>query len=301
MTRQVNLDTALLRTLLAIADLGSFSQAAAALGRTQSAISLQVKRLEELTGTRIFARNGRNPVLTPAGEVLVSYARRMLALNDEALDAMRSSAIGGKVRFGTSQDFSETWLPTILQGFVAANPGIEIEVRVDSGIEVVNAVEAGELDIALALGLGELPSAEVLGQVPLVWIGRSGFRPVARQPLPLVLFPAPCRFRHRALILLDRHRIGWRIALTSPSLSGLWSAVTAGLGITVRTPEGIPAGLTVLDRCAALPPLGSVDVALHTRGGFLSPAAETLQAMMRQSLAGRLAQLHLRYDAAVSA
>jgi DNA-binding transcriptional LysR family regulator len=293
-----NFDMDVLRSLAALADHGTLAQAAARVGRTQAALSLQMRRLEGQAGEAIFRRDSRRLELTEAGEVLLSYARRILALNDEAQQAMRRSVVSGEVRFGASQDFGEAWLPPVLAQFRKAHPSVGLEVRVDGGTKLVASVEAGELDVALALGLGDRPNAICIGQLPLVWIAHRDFSWDRASALPLALFTSPCRFRSKGIAELDAAAIPWSIALTSPSLYGVWAAVNAGLGVTVRTPEGLLPELEVVDRRLGLPNLGSVDVSLYIAKGARAKAVLSLVELLRSRIAQRILELEARTPAA---
>lgn len=287
-----NLDMDVLRSVVALDEHGTLAQAGERVGRTQAALSLQMRRLEETVGEALFNRDARRLEFTEAGRVLVGYARRILVLNDEAQQAVRATRLSGELRFGASQDFGEAWLPPVLAQFRKAHPSVGIEIRVDGGTRLVGAVDAGEIDMALALGLGERTDAATIGHLPLVWVAHRDFRWVAGQPLPLALFTAPCRFRNKGLAALDAAGIPWKIALTSPGLHGVWAAVNAGLGVTVRTPEGLLPGLEVADRRLGLPDLGNVDVSLHVgRGRLASPAVASLAALLRDRLAKRILEL----------
>lgn len=289
-----NFDMDVLRSMVAFADHGTLGLAAARVGRTQAALSLQMRKLEEQAGEPIFERASRKLVLTEAGEVLLSYARRILALNDEAQQAIRQSKVAGELSFGASQDFGESWLPPVLAQFSKAHPSVALEVRVDGGTRLVAAVEAGEVDVALALGLGERANAICIGHLPLVWIAHRDFEWDGVGRLPLALFTSPCRFRTKAIAELDGAGINWNIALTSPSLYGVWAAVNAGLGVTVRTPEGLVPGLEVVDRKLGLPNLGSVDVSLYLARGARSRAVQSLVEMLRERLSERILDLEAR-------
>ena len=287
-----NLDMDVLRSLVAFTDHGTLAQAGDRVGRTQAALSLQMRRLEEQVGETLFSRDGRRLEFTEAGRVLVGYARRILALNDEAQQAVRATRLSGELRFGASQDFGETWLPPVLAQFRKAHPSVALEIRVDGGTRLVAAVDAGEIDMALALGLGERPDAITIGHLPLVWVAHRDFRWAPGEPLPLALFTAPCRFRNKGAAALDAAGIAWTVALTSPGLHGVWAAVNAGLGVTVRTPEGLLPELEVADRRLGLPDLGNVDVSLYVaRGRLASPAVASLAELLRERLAMRILQL----------
>lgn len=287
--RTFDLET--LRSLVALADLGSLALASGRIGRTQAALSLQMRRLEERAGQPLFCRDSRRLVLTEAGEVLLGYARRMLALNDEARQALGGTGVSGEVRFGSSQDFGEAWLPPVLAQFRKAFPAVRLEVRIDGGTRSVEAVEAGQLDVALALGLGDRGQCVRIGQLPLAWIAHESFAWDGRESLPLALFTAPCRFRNKGTAALDAAGIPWTIALTSPSLYGVWAAVKAGLGVTVRTPEGLQPGLQIVNGKFGLPDLGAVDVTLYFGPGPRNPAVESLAGLLRERLASRLGEL----------
>lgn len=289
-----NLDMDLLRSLAAFADHGTLAEAARRVGRTQAALSLQMRKLEAQAGEKVFEPASRKLVLTEAGEVLLSYARRILALNDEAQHAIRGSAVSGEITFGASQDFGESWLPPVLAQFSRANPSLGLEVRVDGGSKLVAAVDAGEVDVALALGLGERPNAICIGHLPLVWVAHRDFRWSSGNKLPLALFTSPCRFRTKGIAELDAAGIAWNIALTSPSLYGVWAAVNAGLGVTVRTPEGLLPELEVVDRKLGLPNLGNVDVSLYIAKGARSKALLNLVDLLRERLGQRILELEAR-------
>lgn len=295
------LDLETLRAYVAMADLGGLARAGQRTGRTEAAISLQMKRLEQRTGQPLFRRRGRCLVMTDAGVLLLGYARRMLALNDEAMQAMQGADVAGRVHFGCSQDFGEAWLPPVLAQFQRGMPALALEVRIDGGTRSVQAVEAGELDLALALGLGDRGHCRRVGELPLVWIAHRSFEWDRTSPLPLTVFTAPCRFRDKAAAALDAARIPWTVSLTSPSLYGVWTAVQAGLGVTIRTPEGLRPELEIVNDRLGLPDLGVVDVTLYLRPGPQSPAVRTFTDLLAERLGERIASLGaMRAHAAAS-
>src|SRR5262249_51516676 len=157
---------------------------------------------------------------TEAGETLLSYARRILALNDEAMTALRGRAVAGEVRFGMPGDFAETWLPEILGRFKRAHPAVRIEARLDPNRGPPDQLDRGELDLALVFGGEERAGSELLAELPTIWIG--GAEPASRpgEPVPLAVFDSPCVFRDPGIAALDRAGIAWRIAFTSPGLPG---------------------------------------------------------------------------------
>lgn len=292
-----NLDLDVLRTFVTGVDLGNFAKAAERLGRSQSAISLQLKKLEDRVGQTLFRKQGRHLALTEAGETMLGYARRMLDLNDEAVAALARPDLSGQVRVGMPQDFAESWLPGVLGRFARAHPRARVDARVDRNAALLAALDRGELDLALVWDDGLRPdqARDRLVDLPIQWIGMPGFVRVPDQPLPLALLDQPCLFRRRGLAALDKAGILWRVAFTSASPSGLWAAVAAGLGVTVRTAVGLPLGLSVLDgSTVALPFVGMVGLCLcrGQMGGTVS-AVTALERILRETIPvtapGRLA------------
>jgi DNA-binding transcriptional LysR family regulator len=280
----LNLDMDVLRTLVAAQQLGGFNRAANHVGRSQSAISQQIRKLEERVGQPLFRKQGRGLALTEAGEIVLAYAQRIVDLNDEAVAALRGFAINGVVRFGLPGDFSETWLPDALGMFKRAHPTVRVEATVDRNTSLVERLEKGQLDLAVLVSAEPRTDVEVLARLPMVWIGSVRSTEQESEPLPLAVFEPPCLFRAAAIGALDKAGLPWRIAFTSPSLSGLWAAIDAGLGITVRTTANVPARLAVLDERAKLPTLPSAYLCLSSAGRILSPAAARLRDILVETL-----------------
>jgi DNA-binding transcriptional LysR family regulator len=278
-----NLDLDTLRTLAVAADLGGYGQAAARLGRTPSAISLQMKRLQEDVGASLFRKEGRGVALTEAGEIVLRYGRRMLAMNDELLDTIRGASLAGNVRLGCSQDFAETVLPDVLSQFTKLYPLVQMEVRIEGNAALVEAVQKNQLDLALAVGQAEHPTAEILGELELVWIAGQEFTSRLDQPLPLVLLGPQCAYRREAIQRLDDAKLPWRIAAVSPSLAGLWATAIGGLGITARSSLGLPAKLVWDREMFDLPTLPAFPVTLHAQPDARSDGVERLREIIRQS------------------
>lgn len=280
----LNLDMDVLRTLVAAQQLGGFNRAANHVGRSQSAISQQIRKLEERVGQRLFRKQGRGLALTEAGEIVLAYARRILELNDEAVAALRGVAINGVVRFGLPGDFAETWLPEALGLFKRAHPTVRVEATVDRNTSLVDRLEKGQIDLAVLVSAEPRADSEVLATLPMVWIGSPRSAEQDTEPVPLAVFEPPCLFRAAAIGALDKAGTPWRIAFTSPSLSGLWAAIDAGLGITVRTAASVPRKLVGLDNRANLPNLPSVHLCLNSAGRTLSPAAARLREILLETL-----------------
>ena len=287
---RINLDMDVLRTLVTAQELGSFNRAADQIGRSQSAVSQQIRKLEEQVGEPLFRKQGRHLALTDAGELVLAYARRILDLNDEAIAALRGRAAEGEVRFGLPADFAETWLPKALGRFRRTHPAVRIEAVVDRNRRLLDRLDKGELDLVLSIGSGTRSDATVLASLYPVWIGPAASKPTwtLGEPIPLVMYEPPCFFRQRALAALDAAGLPWRIAFTSPSLHGLWAAVEAGLGVTLRTAVGLPASLRVLD--GELPQIAepALPVSLHNGGRALAPPLMSLQSAILATLQANL-------------
>lgn len=285
-----NLDMDALRTLIAADRLGSLNRAADRIGRSQSAVSQQMRKLETQIGQPLFRRQGRGVVPTDAGELMLSYARRILELNDEAVSAIRGSAIEGAVRFGLPGDFAESWLPVALGQFKRTHPGVRVDIAVDGNGALLERLDGGELDLVLAMGRGHRADAERLVTLPMVWIGPSGVdvRPRAGASLDLALYKPPCLFRKAGTEALDKAGIPWRLAYTTGSLQSLWAGVAGGLGITPRTMVGVPSALRRLGERDGLPPLPPVDVCLHGASGNAPSALASLKRVVIDNLTANL-------------
>jgi DNA-binding transcriptional LysR family regulator len=284
-----NLDIGVLRTLIAIDQYGSFARAAERIGRSESAVSLQLKRLEELIGVPLFHRVGRKMALTDAGQTLLSYARQLIEINDRALTVSSGREAEGVVRLGVPADFAETWLPPALARFARLHPGIRVETTVGRSPALMAALSDGGLDLAVSFAAGEASAARWSVTLPMTWIGPRGFKRAPGEPVRLAVFDPPCLFRSAATAALDADDIPWTIAFTSPSLAGLWAAVNAGLGVTVRTPAGLPPHLWTLRSPTPLPSLPNVTLALfNRREGDPSAAALRLSEVLSESIESTL-------------
>ncbi|WP_266156523.1 LysR substrate-binding domain-containing protein [Dyella silvatica] len=288
--RRVTFDLDVLRSFALGMELGSFAKAADRLGRSTSAVSAQLKKLEEQAGTPILRRLGRGMALTEAGEIMLTYARRLLELNDEAAAAIHGGELEGWIRLGMQEDFGEVLLPEVLGRFARAHPKVRIEARIARNTELLDRVSSGRLDLALAWDAGHgLPQVQHLGEVAMCWIGPAQsagqWQRDSGEPLPLVTLEAPCILRTAAIDALDRAGIPWRIAFTSASLAGIWAAVAAGLGVALRTPIGLPAHVRPLAPYEAeLPLMSTLGLHLHRAEAEPAAAIARLEEIMLQGL-----------------
>ena len=284
---RVNLDLDGLRSFVAGVELGNFSQGAARVGRSPSAVSARLRKLEAQVGQPLLRKVGRGLMLTEAGEAFFGYARRLLELNDEAVFAVRGVEIAGEVRLGLPQDFAERWLPEVLGRFARRHPYVRVEVRADRSSDLLRRVEADKLDVAVVWGEPEGPHAERLTELAVEWIGPAHGEPAWRtgEPLPLVAFEPPCGFRASGLAALDQAGVPWRLAFSSPSLAGVWAAVAAGLGVSMRTSAGLPDGVRVLERSElGLPALPRIGLSLTASQAEPTPAVALLTSIVRETL-----------------
>jgi len=288
--RFTNLDMDALRSFVTGMEAGSFARAADRLGRSTSAVSAQLKKLEDQAGVALVRRSGRGLMLTDGGEALLSYAHRLLDLNDEAVSAVRGVELEGWIRLGLQEDFGEAVLPRVLGRFARAHPKVRIEGRIARNGELLDKIASGHLDLALAWDGGDHPAiTERIAAIPLHWLGAAEGDPPWRlesgEPLPLAALEAPCLLRSIACEHLDRHGLSWRIAFVSPSLAGLWAATAAGLGIALRTPVGHPASVRILNAVEhGLPGMPSLRLLLHRAVQDLGPTGEHLATIITQAL-----------------
>lgn len=271
-----NLDTDLLRAFVAVADARSFTRAADALFRTQAAVSQQVKRLEDVVGTRVFERDTKGVRLTGDGAVLLAYARRMLTLNDEAMATMRHGAAPASVRIGTPDDYATMLLPEILARFAAAYPDIAVEVVCDNSPDLVAEIEKGRYDLALVTRHPDDAAGERVRREPVQWVAPPNGAVETLDPLPLALFPKGCVVRDLAVAALEGKGRAWRVAFTSKSVVAVHGAVLGGLGVTAMEACTVPPALRLLTPAEGFPDLGLVDIALHRAPGAASAPVRTL-------------------------
>ncbi|MEW6436377.1 MAG: LysR substrate-binding domain-containing protein [Pseudomonadota bacterium] len=260
-----NLSMDLLRTFLRVIDTHSFTRTAELIGRTQSAVTLQIQRLEEHVNAALFVRDARNLKLTPQGEMLAEYAQRILALNDEAVAAMRGLTVAGRVRLGAPHEYTASLLPDFLGKFAQSQPNVMLEVTSDLSKNLLERQQNGEFDLIIALHSDDGGSAggKRIFVEPLVWISSLDHACEAQNPVPLVLAPAPCIYRYRMLQTLKAQERPCRISYLSSSYNAIMAAVRAGLGVTAVARSTVPSYARLISEHQGLPALGQVDVRLH--------------------------------------
>jgi len=291
MTIPAALDPDLLRAFVLIAEGHSFTSAAAIVGRTQSAVSMQVKRLEDMLGHPVLARGkGGGIELTPHGQYLLGRAREMLALNDEIMSTFREPVIAGRVRLGTPDDYALSYLPPILKRFADSHPAVEVDVICAPSHELVGRLRAGELDLTLCSD-GNQPRdwpGIPLVRGPLVWVTSTRHSAHRQDPLRLALAQDHCSWRQAAITALERAGRPYRVAYTSGSQIGTHAPVLAGLAVSVSALSLLPEGIRPLRPDEGLPPLPEFGILLLKSGGR-KPVAEALAAHIEDSFRTEMA------------
>lgn len=268
-----NLPTDLLRTFIAVVELGGHSKAGALLGRSQPAISLQVRRLEELVRAPLLSQEGRTIQPTSAGEALLSYAREMIRINDEAVSYFHRSDKTGVLRIGLPTDYAVAFLQRAITNFSQVHPDVELEVHCDLSRELHQHLRADDLDVIIAM----MPNTRMpylsraWGEQP-IWAAAEGYSNVAHRPVPLGAHPEGCDYRARMIQALDAAERRWRIVYTGPGISGLQNAVLNGLCVTALTKATMLPGMRALDESEGFPPLEPLRVGLFYKHPRLSPA-----------------------------
>ncbi|MBY0334640.1 MAG: LysR family transcriptional regulator [Acetobacteraceae bacterium] len=283
-----DLDTALLRSFVTLANTGSFTRTAEMVGRTQPAVTLQIRRLEALLGQPLFARSHRNVAVTTAGEMLLPYARQVLELLDQAAERIAAPRQRGDLRFGSPEDFATFFLPDILARFMSSHPEVRLRTNCELTMHLVKGLRRGGYDlVVIKQELDALvPGARPIRRERLEWVAAAegGTPPARGAEVRLVLSPEPCVYRRRAIQALEAAGWRWSVVYTSPSLAGAAAAVRAGMGLTVLPRTLVPAGLAPLTGRTGLPALRETAICLLLRDKA-PPAAEVLARTIEQHLA----------------
>ncbi len=278
---QILLETDVLRTFLSIAETGSFSSAALSVGRTPSAVSMQMKKLEQQLQRDLFIRQGRGVVLSPDGEEMVSYARRILHINEEAVAHFTQPHLEGAVRIGTPDDFATRFLPVALGKFARAYPKVQVEVVCDLSVNLIPQVERGTMDMTLVSQTNTL--THVTRGIPiwresLVWAVHEDGQAATRRPLPLALSPRKCAWRASALRVLDETDIEYHIAYTSTHYAGQQAAIVADLALAPMPQSLVESPLRIVEDGEGLPALEDYEVRLLRAPGKKDSVLDTLAA-----------------------
>lgn len=277
------LESDLLRIFVAVAQAGNVTHAGERLGRTQSAVSMQVRRLEEAVGVSLFARGPRGVALTAEGRRLLPYARRIVGLVDETTAAMRAAPLDGPVRVGIPEEYNQTVLPNALAAFAEIHPHIEVTVLCGYTAQQLAALDADELDLAILFDWCDGIAGEVLAIDPTVWVTSLAHGRHLERPAPVAVYWRSSWCRDFALRSLERHAIAYRIAYTCDTSGGLRSAVASGLAIAPLSRSNIPPGACELTVADGFPPIDSSRVVLKRNPRRGGPAIDGMADMIRKA------------------
>jgi DNA-binding transcriptional LysR family regulator len=284
-----NLDVDLLKTFAILAETGNFTRTAQQVGRTQSAVSMQVKRLEELVGKPLIARVGRSNTLTADGQMMLDYARRMIQLNDEAMTVFTKPEITGHVRFGTPDDYADRILPDVLARFARTNSKVQVDVNCQTSRAMVEMVKSGDLDLAMITCECDIGSTQVIRAERLLWVTSARHSVHRCEILPIALSQFGCAWRQMALDGLEIVGRPYRLAYASSNSVAIASAVTAGLAVAAIPEICMRPGMRVLTEADGFPPLGTFDIGLikssKTNAAIDSLARHITDAMCQLSTA----------------
>ena len=278
------LDTDQLRSFAAIVDTGSFTRAAERVNKTQSAVSMHIRRLEEQLGRPLFVKAGRGVRLTEEGEKLIEFARQMLQIEAAAFASVSRKALAGRIRFGIPDDYAENLLPEIVTRFTRRHPLVEISVVCDQSLVLRDRVAARELDVAVVTECSEV--AEIFREEPLHWITGANSRAHEQRPLPLALSSPSCSWRRTAMQTLDEAGIPWRQLMASANVAAIAPVVQAGLAVTILPPSAMRAGLRIVPDEEGLPALPRSRIGIFEGENLRSPEAKALAEEIRATLVG---------------
>lgn len=278
-------DLAALAVFVAVVEAGGFTAASQRLGRTQSAVSVRVQDLESQLGHKLLERSRRGVTPTAAGERLIGHARRLLAIEREALADLAGDAASGRLRIGIPDDYMDAYLRPLIARFAAENPKVELELHCDLSRRIEPALAAGEFDLAVVTQDPDRPVGEVLRREPMIWVAGRGHRPELQETLPLALFSQGCRARPRILSALQAAGREHRLVFSCSHTSGMLSAVEAGFCVTALTESAVPPSLRRLGGQEGLPTLPdlAVGLILGPRPGL---AARRFADALREEMAG---------------
>lgn len=282
----INVPTDLLRSFVTVVDLGSFTRAAEALGRTQPAVSLQIRRLEELLRAQLINTDGRQIRLTDAGIALGPYARQMLRLNDDIVSHYANESLSGWIRVGVPTDFSNTFLLGAITRFAAQNPEVRIEMESHLSKDLRHQLAADRLDLVVAIAPSQDEAFLVTSaHVTPIWAVAEGFRWEPRTALPLIRHPDPCEYAERMRNSLRTAQKDWKTVLVSGDVSGIQAAVIAGIGASALTHATLLPGMRIGTADEGFPPLSPLRIGLFYKHACLSKAGHGLAQWILEQIA----------------
>jgi DNA-binding transcriptional LysR family regulator len=282
MTALIDVDQ--LRTFIAIAESGSFTRAAEVVNKTQSAVSMQMKRLEERIARPIFARDGRASKLTEDGQRLLDYARRIIKLNMETIAAFSDASLSGRVRLGVPDDYADRYLPEIMARFSRAYPGVELSVICEPSVDLIERTDGNELDLAIITNTGGSRAAETFRRERLLWVTSNRHPTHLEAPLPLALGRPNCEWRRTAIEALDKIGKPYRLLYSSSNAGAVAAAVLSGLAVSVLAESSLRPGMRVLSAADGFPELTPCHIGLIRNAHESSALADALAEHIISSL-----------------
>lgn len=282
-----NLPMDLLRAFVAVVEFNSFTKAGDILGRSQPAISLQINRLEGMLDETLLVREGKNLILSNAGETIYEYAKQILSLNDLAVSECAKSTVMGKVRLGIPSEFATILLPKIVGRFAKAYPNVTLEVNCELSKTLLSRSGKAAHDLILALQNNPLEESENLVKTDnLVWVSGPEYNHQKPPPVPLIVAPEGCIYRQRAIRTLNKIKQPWQIVYNIPDLTGIQYAIQESLGVTVLAKSTVPENLRIIPPSQRYPDLGTVGISLlNVRKSNKNKATDLLAEFLRTSLA----------------
>jgi DNA-binding transcriptional LysR family regulator len=284
--RQPDLEIDLLRTFVTVAESGSFTSAGEILCRTQSAVSQQVRRLEDIVGKSLFSRTSRAVTLNGDGEAFLAHAYAIIALNDAVLRHMKAPPVEGRLRLGVAEDFIPRQLPLLLSRFVKTYPQVQLDLMTGLSTMLVETLNSGGLDLVIAKRDAQPQAGRVIWREKLVWIASPEHMPEKNSPLPLVALPAPCAYRRIMLDVLLAVQRPWRIACIAHSITGLQAAVTGNMGLSVLGRSFLGPNLIEAPEALGLPQLPDTEIAVFGEEAARIEVADCLVTFVTEALEG---------------
>ena len=256
-----NLPMDLLRAFVSVSQLRSFTKAGELLGRSQPAVTLKIKRLEELVDQRLFLRGGKSLELSDSGVALYNYAKQILTLNDLAISQISKSTVHGKIRLGIPSEFATVLLPKIISRFAKAYPNVALEVNCELSKYLLTRAGRESHDLILVLANQDAGlDGDLVKTDELVWVSSKKFNRAKEEAVPLIVASEGCIYRHTAMTGLSNASLSWKIVYTNPDLTGIQYAIQEGLGVTVLSRSIVPENLHILSASAGLPSLDRVSI-----------------------------------------
>jgi DNA-binding transcriptional LysR family regulator len=284
----------LIRAFVVVSETRNFTQAAARLHRTQSAVSMKIKRLEELIGERLFERDTTTVTLTSIGERFVGIARRLLEAQEDAFYALHHSLAAGRLTLATSETYASCLLPPILAEVNKTFPNIEMEIRCGHSWKMVDAMDAEGIDLVVSTKYPVRSDGESLGTERLMWVCKYDSEVYKDDPVPLAVFPDGCLYRRAAIAALDTKQRGWRIGYTSLNHEGLVAAVEAGSAVSIMIESAVTPRHRILKPADGFPALPAAEIELYSRSSGVSPVARHVSETMRRHFSARRVERELR-------